>query len=105
MGGTGSGSWTPNVPSSPCERVNFRATINSPQPAVIASLKLGDSLDVALQTTPTTVIVVLHDGLVAGSLAGTGVMQLISCIQNGFTYEATVVAINGANCTVQVTPK
>lgn len=104
MGGSGSG-WTPTVPSSPCERINFRANINSPQPAVLGSLRLSSELDVKLQTVPAISVVVEYAGAIAGSLTGTEVSKLINCIQNGFEYSATIVTIDKGNYTVQVTPK
>lgn len=104
MGGSG-GGWTPTVPSSPCERINFRANINSPQPAVLGPLGLGTELDVKLQTIPTISVVMEYSGAIAGSLTGTEVSKLINCIQNGFEYSATIVTIDKGNYTVQVTPK
>lgn len=104
MGGSG-GGWTPTVPSSPCERINFRANINSPQPAILNLLKVTDVLDVKLRTTPVVSIIVEYAGNFAGSLTGTEISKLIMCIQNGFEYSATIVTIDKGNFTVQVTPK
>jgi hypothetical protein len=102
MGGSVSNGWTPTAPSNPCERIAFRASLNSPQPAVIATLNVGDVLDVALQTVPTTAVITLFNGVIAGALTGTQVNALVNCIQNGFQYNATVVSISGGNCVVDV---
>jgi hypothetical protein len=99
------GGWTPTVPSSPCERINFRASINSPQAAILTPLELKKILDVKLQTKPTISVVVEYEGAIAGSLTGTEVSNIINCIQNGFEYSATIVAIDKGNYTVQVTSK
>lgn len=102
MGGSGSGGWTPTAPSSDCIRIKFRTTINSPQPAVVSTLKPGDVLDVRLQTSPTTTVVVEFNNSVAGALIGTQVNALVNCIQNGYRYKATVVSVSGGNCVVDV---
>lgn len=105
MGGSGSsGGWIPSTPSNACDRVNFRAVINSPQP-IVSTLQLQDVLVVSLQMTPTPAVVVSFNGSIAGALTGAQVNTLVNCLQNGFTYDATVVAIAGANCTVQVSAK
>lgn len=96
------GGWAPTVPSSPCERINFRANINSPQPAVLGPLGLRTELDVKLQTAPTISVIVEYIGVTAGALTGTEVSKLINCIQNGFEYSATIVSIDKGNYTVQV---
>jgi len=102
MGGSGGGGWTPTTPSNPCERIKFRTTINSPQPAIVPSLKPGDVLQVMLQTTPMIAVIVLFNGAVVGALVGTQVNGLVNCIQNGYQYEATVFSVAGGNCVVDV---
>lgn len=99
------GGWRPTVPSNPCERINFRANINSPQPAVLGPLGITTELEVKLQTAPTISVIVEYRGDIAGSLTGTQVSALINCIQNGFVYSATIVSIDRGNYTVQVTIK
>ena len=95
----------PGPPLNPCERVAFRAALNSPQPAVIAKLTVGDELTIRLQTTPNTAIVAEYSGVIAGSLTGSHVSTLTNCIQNGFQYLATVVSVSGGNCIVDVSVK
>jgi hypothetical protein len=102
MGGSGSSGWQPTAPSNPCERVAFRAVINSPQPAVVLTLTAGDVLDVKLQTTPTNAVITEFAGKLVGALTGTQVNALINCLQNGFSYTATVVSVVGGVCTVDV---
>lgn len=105
MGGSGSsGGWVPSAPSNACERINFRAVINSPQP-IVSTLKVQDVLAVKLQTTPAPAVVVEFQGTIVGALTGAHVNSLVNCLQNGYTYEAIVVAIAGGSCTVQVSAK
>lgn len=100
MGGSGGGGWSPTVPSSPCERLSFRANINSPQPA-LSSVSVGDRLDLSLQTSPLSVIA-LFNGTIVGSITGPSISGLINCMQNGYQYEAEVLTISGGNCSVLV---
>lgn len=102
MGGSGGGSWTPSVPSSPCSRLAFIAVINSPQQAVVSTLSVGDVLQVSLLTNPVITVVVTKNGAVAGSITCAQLSQLISCLQNGYDFEATVDNISGAHCKVRV---
>ncbi len=102
MGGSGTGGWTPSSPSNPCGELSFRSVVNSPQPAVISRLVVGDVLEVKLQTNPQNAVVVEHQGTVAGALTGTKVNALINCLQNGYTFEAEVISIVGGNCNVEV---
>lgn len=102
MAGSNSRGWKPTAPSNSCERVAFRAIINSPQPNIVPRLTTGDILDVKLQTTPTITVIAELAGTVVGALTGTRVNDLVNCIQNGYQYEATVIDIVGGKCTVDV---
>jgi hypothetical protein len=104
MGGSGSGGYKPSAPTSPCARLTFQATINSPKPALLTQLKVGDLLDVVLNPQGQGVILE-HNTQPAGSLTGTQVAQLINCINSGFEYQAIVVQINGGQCVVRIEPK
>ena len=104
MGGSGSGGYKPTAPSSPCARLTFQATINSPKPTVIGQLKVGDSLEVLLNPQGQGVILE-HNVQLAGSLTGTQVAQLINCINSGFEYKAVVVQLNGGQCVVRIEPQ
>jgi len=105
MSGSGSGGRTPSAPSNPCDQLSFFSVITSPQPAVIGQLGVGAVLNVALQATPQTAIVVDYNGAVAGALTGTKITNLISCLQNGYDFTAEVISIVGGKCTVRVKAK
>ena len=102
MGGSGSGGWSPTVPSNPCGNIRLRASVNSPQARTLQSLNLGDVLTIELQQTPSVSLIVTYNGAIVGSLTGFSMTQIINCIENGNLYSATVVELNGGNCTVQV---
>lgn len=101
MGGSG-GGWTPTAPSNPCERLNFRADIASPQPAAISSLQVGQKLVLSLIQGASPSVHVLNQSSIVGTLTGPNVPRLIQCMMQGFIFEADVVALNGGLCTVQV---
>jgi hypothetical protein len=103
MGGSGSGGYTP-APSSPCARLAFQATVNSPNPSVISQLSVGDSLNVSLNPQGQGVVVESND-VMAGAITATQVAQLVNCINSGFEYRAVVVQINGGQCVVRIEAK
>ncbi len=103
MGGSGSGGFTPPS-SSPCARLTFQATVNSPNPAVIGQLTVGDNLEISLNSAGLGVVVELN-GEDAGAITATQVAQLINCINSGFEYRAVVVQLNGGQCVVRIEAK
>ena|ERR1700691_6228588 len=95
-GGGGGGGGT-EAPVLSCEDLVIHTQIASPKGAVVSKLKVGDTLDVEVQThAGTAVVVLLFKGKVAGGLASPQVSQLRECIEGGTTYKATVTATNGA---------
>jgi len=87
-GGGGGGE-----PSPDCGSLIVETTLNSPVPAVVASLKKGDRLTVEIQsgTAGTNSLVAKHGGQIAGSLTPPSLIAILSCIQNGFQYVAVVL--------------
>jgi hypothetical protein len=83
--------------------LSFRTSIASPQPAA-SGVGVGDVLEVALDPGPPAVIQVLDaESNVVGSII-THIPDLLRCIQDGFTYEAEVVAIEGGDLQIAVHP-
>lgn len=103
MGGSGSGGYTP-PPSSPCARLIFQATLNSPNPGVVGLLSVGDSLEVLLNPQGQGVTVEFN-GEVAGAITAMQVAQLINCMNSGFLYQAIVLQIEGGRCVVRIEVK
>lgn len=99
-GGGGGGGSTP----SPCETLRFEAQLTSPQAVVVATLSVGDFLDVALANLKgQTVVQVLKSGQVAGGLTGPDAARLRACLDDGHNYVASVLGINGGQVRVRVT--
>lgn len=98
-GGGGGGSSYP----SPCESLRFDAQLTSPQAAVVSTLKVGEVLMIALANLKgQTVVQVLRSGQVAGGLTGPDAGRLRECLEDGHSYEATVLIVNGGQVRVRV---
>lgn len=97
-GGTGGGD--------PCA-IFQQAPLNSPNPAVVPGLAVGDVLTVVLSTTGTRNVLEVHTptGGVAGALTHNGHMAIVGCIQAGRHYEADVITKSGGAVTLQVRPR
>lgn len=78
--------------------------MNSPNPAVIGQLTVGDNLEISLNSAGLGVVVELN-GEDAGAITATQVAQLINCINSGFEYRAVVVQLNGGQCVVRIEAK
>lgn len=99
--GGGGGGGDPHPPR--CDTLQFDAQLVSTQAAVVATLKVGDVLDVSLSVYKgQSVVQVMHQGQVVGSLTGPDANQLRKCIEDGHQYKATVLIINGGQVRVRV---
>ena len=100
-GGGGSGGG-PGY-SSPCDTLRFDSQLSSPQAPVVATLRPGDVLLVAVvQMKGHVVVQVLSHGQPAGGLTGPEATQLRNCIDGGHNYTATVLQVNGGQVRVRV---
>ena len=102
VGGGGGGGGA----SDPCDIVQT-AALNSPQPAVVAGLNVGDVLDVMLGGTAARPVLEVRTpgGAIAGSLTHRGHVAIIDCIAAGNQYVAIVVQKSGGIVTVRVQRK
>lgn len=98
-GGGGTGGGAPD----PCDIVQT-AALNSPQPAVVTSLSVGDLLSIVLGGTAARPVLEVRvaSGATAGSLTHRGHVAIIDCITAGHQYEAVVVQKSGGIVTVRV---
>lgn len=96
-GGSGGGGG-----ADPCILVED-TNLNSPVPAVVATLKPGDVLTVRLVAgPPVRVVVQTAAGLTAGSITGAKLPQIIKCLEAGVDYKADIVSVKGAAVRVRV---
>lgn len=108
MGGSGSGG-SP-IPRSGGDADNcnldFPANLFGPIPNVVATLSMGDYLDVVLDQSNTQTVVAANSqktGQRAGTIAGTPkIAALVACLKKSHTYEAEVISIKGSAITLQI---
>lgn len=103
MSGSGGGGGYASDETPNCQLLSIQTSLASPIPAVVATLKIGDILDVVLTPPVGPVQVITKSGKVAGAIiTPPNLAQLIQCITDGNTYSARVLEINGANCKVLI---
>ena len=101
-GGGGGGGF--DSPVDDCSALVIETQLSSPKDDVIAAIEVGDQLTVTLQTMEgTSVVVVIHDGQVAGGLASPSIRRLRECLADGTQYKATVMAKTEGQVRVRVT--
>ena len=93
---SGGGPPSPPQPPFSCEQVRT-VPLNSPQPAVAATLGVNERLFVFLQVRTST-------GAIAGSLTFLGHLSMMECIEQGYSYEAVVLTISGGNIQLRIEP-
>lgn len=96
-GGGGGGGGQPD----PCEIVEITA-LNSVNRTVLATLRVGDVLDVVFQAGPPQQLLAQTRGQTVGSITSPSMPQIIQCIRAGHAYEAEIKSIRGAICQVEV---
>ena len=80
-----------------------KVPLNSPKKTVLATLKVGDDLDVVLVSK--SLIARSKAGNDAGSLTPKSLARLIACIEKGNDYVASVVKVVGGACEVEIRRK
>lgn len=89
------GGYVGSGPNEPCEKLQLTRYLESPSEAVVATLKVGDTLAVVLRDeSPPLVIALTENGDEAGGIQPTG--QLIDCLRRGVAFAARVNRINDA---------
>jgi hypothetical protein len=77
----------------------------SPVATVVATLNIGDTLTVGLETSPRNRVVVrTMAGEVAGAITSVQLVDMIECMQGGYAYEAEVKSINGGRVEIEISP-
>ena len=85
-----------------CDIVSL-TNLNSPNAAVVGTLRSGDVLDVHLQVGPPRLLLAATAaGQVVGSITSAEMARLIACIQQGESYVADVLSVRGGICQVRV---
>jgi hypothetical protein len=80
-------------------------TLSSPNAAVIATLAVGDRLNVVYEAgPPQRVVAMTPANVIAGSITSAKLLLIIECIGEGRQYVAIVTAIAGGRVTVEIRP-
>ena len=84
-----------------CEDLRLARLLEAGEPAVVATLAVGDVMIVQLNPGPPEVVAVLTAG---GDLAGgiSPTVQLVNCLRRRFPFEATVVSKAGGAVHLEV---
>ena len=83
-------------------KLNFVTHIATPIPAIIASLKVGDVLDVVLKPPRGPVELITKSKQSAGGILPSLIATLIECISEGYHYKAEVIEKKGGNVQVRI---
>lgn len=99
-GGDGGGGGGPDA--DPCDIVSL-TNLNSPDAAVVGTLRPGDVLEVRLRAGPPRLLLAeTGAGRIVGSITSAAMPRIIACIQKGETYVADVVTVRGGICQVRI---
>lgn len=102
-GSSGGGGVGGPATHADCELLKFDAQLTSPKPAVVATLKVGEALNVVVAEMNGQVVVqALKNGQLAGGLTGPDAARLRDCIGEGHNYSASVLSVNGGQVRVRV---
>ena len=106
-GGSASSGGEGSDPGADSCDIMQKAPLNSPQPAVVSKLAVGDILAVVLNTTGPRPVLEAHSreyGL-AGAFTHRGHLNIIRCIQAGHSYRAIVLHVVGGSVDVRIEPR
>ncbi len=100
---SGSTSYTSN-----CASLFDKTILNSPNPEVLVQLDKGAILPLVILTQEgrRLLIALGPDGQPAGSITSAALAKIFSCIEDeGFSFVAEVIEINGGACSVYIRPE
>jgi hypothetical protein len=82
-----------------------KAVLASPVADVVAKLQVGEQLSVGLETAPRNRVVVrTASGEVVGAITSMRLVDMIECMNDGFSYEAGVLSVSGGRVEVEIRP-
>ncbi|MFC6100313.1 hypothetical protein [Olivibacter domesticus] len=93
-----------NTKEVSCEVFSFKTKIASPNPDVLAKCVIGDELILVFNDS-NAFLLYTNDEEYAGGIVSSYRDKLLSCINEGFVYKATILKIEGANCEIRILAK
>ena len=102
-GGGGGGGLPTTEEVVNCGNIKIRTQLASPNPTVISSLQKDDVLSIHLAGVQGPLQAVTGSGLAAGTILTAKQVDLINCINQGYSYQALVLGVNGGQCEILIT--
>ena len=91
--------------SDPCD-IREETTLNSPNRAIVSTLRVGDALNVEYVMGPPRQLLAKLQDEIAGSITSPKNVDIIRCIlDEDRQYEAIVRSITGGHCNVRIRPQ
>lgn len=88
-----------------CEAMVITTHLASPKAPVLATLSPGDVLLLELASDQGPLQAFTEGGELAGNILSREQSRLISCILEGFNYQARVLEIDGAECQIEISAR
>jgi hypothetical protein len=101
-GGGGIDAPPPGGGGADCEKLHEETTLNSPNPAVVRALRVGDILSLRARAPRGPLIAVTEDSQEVGSITSALLARVLACITEGHEYVAEVRRISGGRVDVEV---
>ncbi|MDH1107365.1 hypothetical protein N5C55_06530 [Pseudomonas otitidis] len=102
MSGSGGSYLGSDTPSDSCATLRFDTQLASPKPLVVATLQVGNVLDIAFGQGGNQVVVALWNGVEAGGIVDPHLNQLRNCMNQNEQFQAHVLSISGGQVRVRV---
>lgn len=83
-----------------CPLLTFATPLNSVDPHVLSTIKVGDELLICEQAG--SIVATDASGNVAGSITAVELAQLFACMEAGYRYVGVVENINGGTCLIRI---
>ena len=80
--------------------LTFATPLNSVDPHVLSTIKIGDELSIREQDG--SIVATDAAGSIAGSITAVELAQLFACMEAGYRYIGVVESINGGTCLVRI---
>jgi hypothetical protein len=98
----GNGPIIDHTPVTDCSSIIEHTILNSPNPAVLAKLKINDELELLAKTERGPLEAFDSNGDIAGSITSSILAQLLDCIKKGYSFIAIIEEIDGGKCKIEI---
>ncbi|MFD2521577.1 hypothetical protein [Emticicia soli] len=99
-GGGPSAHFSSSGTTDECSNLHLTTKLATPNPDLIANLEIGMILDVTLSNG--SIVVVTELGEIVGSVIGRDSVKLKNCMENGYSFSAEILNLNGGSCDVLI---